>query len=309
MDNGKVEDYAAWVKTLDFVEVSDADLDNDTYEVAEKQYLQNNTKQAIATLSSYVSKFPNGIHALKANFYLAQSYYADGLESNAIPNYEYVVSKPRSEFTEQSLARLCEIHLKKDDFNKAVPVLQRLETEADFPQNVTFAQANLMRAYYDQKEYPNAVVYADKVLANPKTDNKIKSDAQIIVARAAIQVNDEAKARVAYAKLLTIAKGELAAEALYYDAYFKNKEGKYEDSNKTVQKLAKDFSGYKYFGAKGLIVMAKNYYQMKDNFSATSILDSVIKNFSTYTDVVDEAQTELKIIKGEAAKTNSSLTE
>ena len=309
MDNGKVEDYAAWVKTLDFVEVSDADLDNDTYEVAEKQFLQNNTKQAIATLSSYVSKFPNGIHALKANFYLAQSYYADGLESNAIPNYEYVVNKPRSEFTEQSLARLCEIHLKKDDFNKAVPVLQRLETEADFPQNVTFAQANLMRAYYDQKEYPNAVVYADKVLANPKTDNKIKSDAQIIVARAAIQVNDEAKARVAYAKLLTIAKGELAAEALYYDAYFKNKDGKYEDSNKTVQKLAKDYSGYKYFGAKGLIVMAKNYYQMKDNFSATSILDSVIKNFSTYKDVVDEAQTELKIIKGEAAKTNSSLTE
>ena len=309
MDNGKVEEYATWVRTLDFVEVSDADLDNDTYEVAEKQYLQNNTKQAIATLSGYVSKFPDGIHALKANFYLAQSYYADGLESNAVPNYEFVVNKPRSEYTEQSLARLCEIHLKKEDYIKAVPVLQRLETEADFPQNVTFAQANLMRAYYNQKEYPNAVVYADKVLANPKTDNKVKSDAQIIVARAAIQVNDEAKARVAYAKLQTIAKGEMAAEALYYDAYFKNKEGKYEDSNKTVQKLAKDYSGYKYFGAKGLIVMAKNYYQLKDNFSATSILDSVIKNFSTYTDVVAEAQKELDSIKGEAAKTNSSLTE
>ncbi|WP_333601245.1 tetratricopeptide repeat protein [Flavobacterium sp.] len=307
MDNGKVDEYAAWVRTLDFVEVSDADLDNDTYEAAEKQYLQNNTKQAISSLSGYVSKFPNGIHALKANFYLAQSYYADGLESNAVGNYEYVISKPRNEFTEQSLARLCEIHLKKDDYTKAVPVLKRLETEADFPQNVTFAQANLMRAYYDQKDYANAVVYADKVLANPKTDNKVKSDAQIIVARSAIKANDEAKARVAYAKLLTIAKGELAAEALYYDAYFKNKDGKYEDSNKTVQKLAKDYSGYKYFGAKGLIVMAKNYYQMKDNFSATSILDSVIKNFATYTDVVAEAQAELDTIKGEISKTNSSI--
>jgi len=309
MDNGKVNEYAAWVRTLDFVEVSDADLDNDTYEAAEKQFLQNNTKQAITSLSGYVSQFPNGIHALKANFYLAQSLYTDGKESDAVPNYEFVISKPRSEFTEQSLARLCEIHLKKDDYTKAVPVLQRLETEADFPQNVTFAQANLMRSYYDQKDYANAVVYADKVLANPKTDNKIKSDAQIIVARAAIKVNDEQKARVAYAKLLTIAKGELAAEALYYEAYFKNKDGKYEDSNKTVQKLAKDYSGYKYFGAKGLIVMAKNYYQLKDNFSATSILDSVIKNFKEFDDVVDEAQTELNIIKGEAAKTNSSLTE
>jgi len=239
---------------------------------------------------------------------LAQSYYTDGIETNAIPNYEYVIGKTRNEFTEQSLARLCEIHLKKEDYAKAIPVLKRLENEADFPQNVTFAQANLMRAYYDQKEYANAVVYADKVLANPKTDNKVKSDAQIIVARAAIQVNDEAKARVTYAKLLTIAKGELAAEALYYDAYFKNKDGKYEDSNKTIQKLAKDYSGYKYFGAKGLIVMAKNYYQMKDNFSATSILDSVIKNFNTYPDVVTEAQAELDIIKGEISKTNSSIT-
>jgi len=307
MDNGKVDEYASWVRTLDFVAVSDADLDNDTYEAAEKQFLQNNTKQAISSLSGYVSKFPNGIHALKANFYLAQSYFADGLESNAIPNYEFVVNKPRSEFTEQSLARLCEIHLKKEDYTKAVPVLQRLETEADFPQNVTFAQANLMRAYYEQKDYANAVIYADKVLANQKTDNKVKSDAQIIVARAAIQVNDEAKARTAYAKLLTIAKGELAAEALYYEAYFKNKDGKYEESNKTVQKLAKDYSGYKYFGAKGLIVMAKNYYQLKDNFSATSILDSVIKNFSTYSDVVTEAQTELDFIKAEISKTNSSI--
>ena len=309
MDLGKVNEYATWVRTLDFVEISDADLDNDTYEAAEKQFLQNNIKPAISGLSGYLTSFSNGIHVLQANFYLAQSYFSDGKESEAAVNYEFVISKPRNEFTEQSLARLSEIYLKKDDYAKAIPVLQRLETEADFPQNIMYAQANLMRSLYEQKDYSNSVVYADKVLANPKTDNKIKSDAQIIVARAAIQVKDESKAKVAYAKLLTIAKGELAAEALYYEAYFKSKEAKYEDSNLTVQKLAKDYSGYKYFGAKGLVVMAKNYYQLKDNFSATSILESVIKNFKEFDDVVAEAQTELNMIKGEAAKTNSSLTE
>ena len=309
MDNGKVDEYASWVRTLDFVEVSDAELDNDTYESAEKQFLQNNTKQAITSLSGYVSKFPNGIHSLKANFYLAQSYFTDGLPSNAVAHYDFVVSKPRNEFTEQSLARLCEIHLKKDDFAKAIPVLKRLETEADFPQNKTFAQANLMRAYFEQKDYPNAVIYADKVLENPKTDNNVKSDAQIIVARSAVKANDEAKARTAYAKLLTIAKGELAAEALYYDAFFKNKDGKYEDSNKTVQKLAKDYSGYKYFGSKGLIVMANNFYKMDDSYQATVILDAVIKNFKEFQDVVDEATVELQKIKSEESKTNSSITE
>ena len=307
VDNGKVDEYAAWVRTLDFVDISDADLDNDTYEAAEKQYLQNNTKQTITTMGNYLKQFPNGIHALKANFYLAQSYFADGQENNAIANYESVVSKSRNEFTEQSLARLAQIYLKKNDAAKSIVILKRLETEADFPQNITFAQSNLMKTYYEEKDYPNAVIYADKVLANPKTDDKVKSDAQIIVARSAINSNDEAKARTAYAKLLTIAKGELAAEALYYDAYFKNKDGKFEASNVTVQKLTKDYSGYKYFGAKGLVVMAKNFYALKDSFQATYILESVIKNFSNFPDVVEEAQSQLNDIKRQESKTNSSI--
>lgn len=308
VDNGKVDEYATWVRTLDFVSVTDAELDNDTFEAAEKQFLQNNTKQAIAGFSSYVSKFPNGNHALNANFYLAQSYYADGLEANSVTNYEYVISKSRNEFTEQALARLAEIHIKSNDNTKLVPILKRLETEADFPQNITFAQANLMKTYYEQKDYVNAVLYADKVLSNPKTDDKVKSDAQIIIARAAFNSNDLPKARQAYSKLLTIAKGELAAEALYFDAYFKNSDGKFDESNTVVQKLTKDYSGYKYFGAKSLVVMAKNFYGLKDSFQATYILDSVIKNFTSFPDVVEEAQKELDSIKTEEAKTNSSVT-
>ncbi|GEP52309.1 hypothetical protein FNO01nite_29810 [Flavobacterium noncentrifugens] len=307
VDNGKVDEYAAWVRTLDFVNVSDADLDNDTYEAAEKQYMQNNVKQSITTLKSYVSQFPNGLHSVKANFYLAQSYFADGQEAASIPNYEFVASKQRNEFTEQSLARLASIYLKKDDAAKTTATLKRLETEADYPQNVTFAQANLMKTYYEQKDYPNAVIYADKVLANPKTDDKVKSDAQIIVARSAMNSNDEAKARTAYAKLLTIAKGEVAAEALYYDAYFKNKDSKFEASNTAVQKLTKDYSGYKYFGAKGLVVMAKNFYGLKDSFQATYILESVLKNFKAYPDVVTDAQTQLDTIKAAESQTNSSI--
>lgn len=307
VDNGKVDEYSQWVKTLDFIEVSNADLDNTTYESAEKQYLMNNAKQAISGFTSYVAKFPNGLHALNANFYLAQLYYADQLEKNAIKHYEFVVNQSRNEFTEQALARLCQIYLKANDYDKAIPVLKRLENEADFPQNKTYAQSNLMKAYYEKANYSEAVIYADKVLANDKIDDRIKSDAQIIVARSAIKNNDEVKAKQAYADLLKIAKGELAAEALFYDAYFKNKEGKFEASNTIVQKIAKDYSGYKYYGAKGLVVMAKNFYGLKDSFQATYILESVIKNFSDYKDVVEEAKTELAKIKAEEAKTNSSV--
>jgi tetratricopeptide (TPR) repeat protein len=308
VDNGKVDEYATWVRTLDFVAVTDLDLDNDTFEAAEKQFEQNNTKQAISGYSSYVAKFSNGVHILKANFQLAQLYYAEGSESKSVPNYEYVISQPRCEYTEQSLVRLAQIFLKDKNCDKGIPVLVRLENEADFAQNKTFAQANLMKCYYETKDYPNSVVYADKVLANPKAEENVKSDAQIIVARSAMQSGDEAKAKVAYAKLLTVSKGELAAEALYYDAYFKNKDGKFELSNTAIQKLAKNYSSYRYFGAKGLVLMAKNYYGLKDSYQATYVLDNVIENFTDYSDVVEEAKTELNRIKAEEAKTNSSIT-
>ncbi|MBF1997449.1 tetratricopeptide repeat protein [Flavobacterium psychrophilum] len=307
VDNGKVDEYATWVKSLDFVNISDSDLDNDSWEAAEKQYLQGNNKQAITNLSSYIKTFPNGIRILKANFYLAESYFKEE-SANSIPYYEYTISKARSEYTEQSLSRLCQIFLRNTNYTKAIPVLLRLESEADFPQNKTYAQANLMKSYYTEKDYANSVIYAEKVLENPKTEDKIKSDAQIIVARSDIKVGNEAKAKVAYAKLQKIAKGELAAEALFYEAYFKNAASQFEESNKVVQKLAKDYSGYKYFGAKGLVVMAKNFYGLKDSFQATYILESVIKNFTDYADVVLEAKKELDLIKFEEAKTNSSIT-
>ena len=307
VDGGKVDEYANWVRTLDFVEVTDADLDNDTYESAMKQFEQNNTAQAISGFRAYISSFPNGIHALKANFNLAQAYYAEGQKDKALPNYEYVINQPRNEFTEQSLTRTAQILLDSADKQKATPVLSRLENEADLSQNKVFAQSNLMKLYYENKDYSNAVVYADKVLSNPKTDNNVQSDAQIIIARSAMQTGDEAKAKAGYAKVMPIAKGELAAEALYYDAYFKNKEGQFEASNTSVQKLAKSYSAYRLYGAKGLILMAKNFYGLKDSFQATYILDSVIKNFADFPDVVTEAQTELSRIKSEESKTNSSI--
>lgn len=307
IDLGQVNEYAAWVKTLDYVNVSDAELDQTTYLAAEKQYLDNNTDKAIKLFNTYLNEFSNGIHALKSHFYIAQLYSKKALPQNAQPHYEYVVSKSKTEFTEQAIVKLSETYLNASQWQKALPLLKRLEIEADYPQNITYAQSNLMNAYYQLENYNEAVAYAEKVLGNSKIDNKVKSDAQIIIARSAIKTGNEDKAKLAYAQVEKIATGALAAEALYYNAYFKHKEGNYKASNTSVQKLAKDYSSYKYYSAKGLVVMAKNYDALKDAFQATYILESVIKNFAEFEDVVIEAKEELSKIKAEEAKTNSSI--
>lgn len=307
IDQGKVDDYASWVGTLDFVEVEEAELDDATYKAAEQPYLENKTSQAITRFEAYLNQFPNGNHALQAHFYLGQLYFAEGKNDKAIPHYEFTVSKEQSEFTEQALARISELYLAKKDYQNSLKYLTRLETEADFPQNIIFAQTNSMKASYELKQYSEAVTYAEKVLENGKIDNAIKSDAQIIIARSAMKTDDEQKAKIAYAEVAKIATGQLAAEALYYDAYFKNKQGAFAASNDAVQVLATDYSGYKFYGAKGLVLMAKNFYGLEDAYQATYILDSVITNFSDYPEIVEEARAELSIIKAAEAKTNSSV--
>lgn len=307
VDLGRTNEYADWVSNLDFVDVSNADIDNTTYESAEKQFVENDKKAAAKGFKNYLSQFPNGLNALESHFYLAQIQYKNGKQAKSIPHYQYVISQPRSAYTERALARLSQVYLEERNYAKATPILKRLEAEADFPQNIIFAQSNLMKAYYNQENYEQTVSYAEKVLGNEKVQNNVKSDAQIYIARSAMKTGNEARAEKAYAEVQKIASGALAAEALYYDAYFKRKAGKFEASNTAVQKLAKDFSGYKLYGAKGLVLMAKNFYDLNDAYQATYILDTVIKNFTDYPEVVQEAKTELARIKKIEAKTNSSV--
>ena len=68
-----------------------------------------------------------------------------------------------------------------------MPVLERLEEQADFAQNITFAQSNLMKGHYEQEQYEDAVAYAEKVLKRPKLEKRIRSDAKIIIARSALE--------------------------------------------------------------------------------------------------------------------------
>ena len=307
VDLGRVSEYAQWVRGLDFVDVTDAELDNATFQSADQKYIEGNTDQALKGYQAYLKEFPKGLHTLKASFNLAQLYFSQGDKDKALGHYKNVVDRGATEFGEQSLTRVCEIYIGKGNYTAALPYLEKLEATANIQQNITFAQSNLMKGYFAQKEYAKTISYAEKVLASSKIDDRIKSDAHTMIARSAIRTNNEERAKQAYAQVLTIATGELAAEALYYDAYFKNKANDFEASNVSVQKLAKDYSAYKEWGGKGLIIMAKNFDALGDAYQATYILDSVVANFSQYPEVVAEAKSEAFRIKSKEAKSNSSV--
>ncbi|MDO5104635.1 tetratricopeptide repeat protein [Capnocytophaga sp.] len=307
IDMGKVNEYATWAKGLGYVEVSDLELESATYEAAERQHLQQNEKEAIAGFEKYIKDFPNGMRLSNAQFYLAQLYEGANQKSKAVTLYDEVIKSGSTEFREQSLVKLSQILLDAGSYLKAKPYLEDLEKTATVAQNKVYAQSNLMRVCYNEKLYDKAVEYANKVLAEKTIDNRIKNDAYNVLARSYIKIGNEAEARKAYQEVAKTATGSMAAEAMYYNAYFKHKDGKFKESNEVIQKLAKEYGGYKEFAAKGLVVMAKNFYGLKDSYQATYILENVITNFKEYPEVVEEAKKELTAVKAEAAKSNSSV--
>lgn len=307
VDLGKVDEYAAWVKDIPFINVTDADLDNTTYEAAENKFLENNTEKAIEGFNKYLKSFPNGLHALKSNFYLAQLYVKTEKSDKSIPHYTYVINQNQNEFSEEALSKLSQIYLEKEDWFNAMPLLERLETEANYPQNLIFAQSNLMKGYYNSEDYTKAVSYAEKVLLNNQIDATVKADAEVIIARSAFKNGDFTTSEEYFNEVGKTATGELKAETLYYDAFFKNQNKLYKESNKVVQKLIADYSAYKYWGVKSYIIMAKNYYALDDAYQATFILENIIKNFTQFEDLVETAKNELNTIKNNEAKTNESV--
>ena len=78
VDMGRVDEYAEWVKGVDFVEVTDTELDNATFESADKQNMEGKKDAAMRGYEKYVQQFPNGLNSVKANFNLAQLYFAKG---------------------------------------------------------------------------------------------------------------------------------------------------------------------------------------------------------------------------------------
>ncbi|MFY0603697.1 MAG: tetratricopeptide repeat protein [Flavobacteriaceae bacterium] len=307
---GTVDEYALWIKTVSFINITDIELDNTMYESAENKFLENKSKAAISGFQKYLKSFPSGAHALQANFYLAQLLVKSEKNEEAIPNYQYVVDQVQSEFSEEALNKLSQILLQKENWTQAIPLLERLEVEANFPQNIIYAQSNLMKGYYQSEDYTKAVAYAEKVLLQSKIDASVEYDAKVIIARSAFKTEDYIKAEEFYREVERNASGELKAEAMYYSAFFKNSNKQYEASNKVVQKVISDYSAYKYWGAKSFIIMAKNYYAIEksDPYQATFILENIIKNFTQFDDIVNEAKNELKKIKTNEAKTNISVT-
>ena len=154
-----------------------------------------------------------------------------------------------------------------------------------------------MKIYAEEKNFGQAEKFANIVLSNSKNQNSVLESAKVIKARSLMNSGKDKEAQNAYTALEKSFNTEVAAEALFAKAYYQNKAKSYKSSNETIFKLANNYASEDYWGAKALVVMAKNYIGLKDHYQASYTVDQVLANYQDFPDIIAEAKEVKKQIK------------
>lgn len=307
IDLARVDVFATWVKQLKGVTLQDNELERASFTAAERLFNDNKKKQAQKALTSYLENYPQGANHLQVQFLSAELYFQDEKWNAAREQYASVLEQPTHEYTEQALVRITQAMVNAEQKSAALPYWKTLEELAQFQENKRYALFNLMQLYYEQEQFSDAIAYAEKVVVLPALGQKIKWDAYRVLARSAVVLQDVKKAAKAYAVLEQAPDAALAVEALYFNAQQKHIAHEYASSNRLIEKIAQDFGNYPEWGAKSLLLMSQNFYQLDDAFQASFILESIVANFTQFPEIVKQAQLDLSNLKAIESKNNSSI--
>jgi TolA-binding protein len=299
MDMNNVDAYFNYLESKgekDNVRMSEQD--SLTYTSAENIYMSGDCDKSSQQFSKYIQRFPSGSFLVNANYYLADCYLKNNKTDEALQDFEYVLSKPRSMFTEQALVNAASILYNKNDFTSALALYKRLEAEAEVKNNVMEAKIGQMRCNFKLNDFPNSIVSAKALLNTEKLPDEMIREARFILAKSYLETQDIPDATDELQFVAKDLKSAEGAESKYRLAKLYYDQDKLDLAEKEIFDFIKKNTPYQYWLGKSFLLLSDIYVDKKDNFQATQTLQSLID----YYEIPDDG------IKAEAKEKKDKLT-
>ena len=304
---GKVDVFSEWLRQQGIESFTEGDLANSAFEAAEKYYFKKKNRQAERQIKDFLIRYPkySGISTLR--YYLADINFQNKEWDNAIINYDYLLNLPNNEYTERSLVNAILALQNLNQTEKLISLLYRLEETASYQENKKFARYNLMRIHMKIKDYSKSISFSEEILKEDNLDTNIRWDALEIFARSSLILKDSSAAFKKFKELENSPNKLIAVEALYYKAYQLSKIGKHDLSNDVIADLSKTYGNSKIWSAKSILLMAKNFKNLNDDFQSTYLLETLLENFDQYPEIIREAKNLLIEVVKITSEKNSSF--
>lgn len=285
--NGDTAGYENFARSLG-VKIDASELDEINLNSAKNYYAAKDYKKAIPLYEKYLTQNPTGDGLYQAQYELGESYYQTANPAKALLVLQEVANV-QNDYQEDAQTRLAQIYLEQNNTNEAKKYLEPLSNSTNVNLK-NFANLELMKIFAAEKNFTKAESFADLVLANSKNPASVIEQAKVIKARSLMNRGKDSEAKSAYTALEKSSNTEVAAEALYAKAFYQNKGKAFKSSNETIFKLANNYASEEYWGAKSLVLMAKNYIGLKDNYQASYTVDQIIANYQDFPEIVAEAK-------------------
>ncbi len=281
VDLGRIDEYSAFVDGLDgnVPRLSIEEKDSLTYLTAEKFYMTSQCEKAIPAFEKYLAGYPNGAYAIKANFYCGDCYYQSREYDKALTKFDYVINHGNNQFTEQALLGAGRIAISRENYPDAILYYSKLAVISSSDANLKEAQLALLRSYYKQNNYEEALKVADDVLDIANLSTEEKREAGFIKARSLQETGRDALALEAYQEISTEVLSYQGAESKYRVIELLYKQGKPDEAEKEILAFSSQSTSHEYWVARSFILWADIFSDRDNYFQAIETLQSIINYY------------------------------
>ena len=282
-------------------------IDSTYYSAAETQFANGKMESARQALTNYLQQYPNGIFAIKAHYYKAESNYQLKNYKEALMDYNVILSGPWNDFFENSARHAAAISYDNKDFISAFAYYLKLSVSTNGKQMKELAYTGLMKSGYYSGKFVEASVYADSLLSAPDVSAETMNEAMYFKARSLQNTDSMEAATSIYRELSGNKNGDIAAESRYRIAEMLFKKDNLKDAEDAANETIKLSAGYDYWIVKSYLLLSDILIKQKDYFNANATLESIVK----HTKIIELKQEAIKKLEEVKAleKHQSKLSE
>lgn len=281
VDNNRVDEYNQLAQQLG--KSSTTKEDSLQYKAVEKIYFRDDFPAAISGFEKYLKTYPQGKYNALAAYYLANCYYRQNSNEQALQLYKKLVSHPENPNLETTLARAASLSYDAGAWAEAAAYFEQLSGIGN-QEHKQAAALGLLRCSYLQNEYQKTIAAATDIIETYGTQADMATEARYNRMKAHLALGNVEQSLSDTKALASDTRSAFGAEAKYLLAKY------YLDKNNLDKAEAEVFdyidkgTDHQHWLAKAFVVLADVYMANGNYFEAKQYLLSLQDNYDTTSD-------------------------
>ena len=278
IQNNQPGAYSHLLQDNNLPSADNSSIDSTYYAAAETQFSNGQWSRALGAFNSYLITYPNGIFAIKAHYYRAESNFQLKKYNEARGDYDEVLSGSWNEFSENSARRAAAIAYQQKDYNAAFHYYTKLRANVANDLSLDVVYNGLMKSGYNINKFSETISYADSLLAMPGISIETQNDALLLKARSLQHFDSTTAAIHIYTNLSGNKNSDIAAESRFHIAELLLQQDSVKAAENAANQSIHLSAGNDYWVGKSYLLLADVLVKENDYFNAKALLQSIVKN-------------------------------